>query len=144
MTEVSAAVSTLACTASFLDMYAINLGKQCHCLLALLYCMGVQCTSAGGVPAGLFAVARTGFDPAALHSTLISDRQRCWSSCAGAGCCMQCKTVVGQPLVCVLCLSVQVEGVMQQLTKQLQLTEEHLDLMWAVTEKVRFCWVRQG
>jgi hypothetical protein len=26
---------------------------------------------------------------------------------------------------------------MQQLTKQLQLTEEHLDLMWAVTEKVR-------
>lgn len=26
---------------------------------------------------------------------------------------------------------------MRQLTKQLQLTEEHLDLMWAVTEKVR-------
>lgn len=31
---------------------------------------------------------------------------------------------------------VQVEGVMTHLTTALQLTEEHLDLMWAVTEKV--------
>jgi hypothetical protein len=30
----------------------------------------------------------------------------------------------------------QVKGVMAYLTKGLQLTEEHLDLMWAVTEKV--------
>ncbi len=34
-------------------------------------------------------------------------------------------------------MALQVKGVMALLTKGLQLTEEHLDLMWAVTEKVR-------
>lgn len=33
-------------------------------------------------------------------------------------------------------LAMQVKGVMTYLTEGLQLTEEHLDLMWAVTEKV--------
>jgi hypothetical protein len=40
-------------------------------------------------------------------------------------------------VACCCCGFVQVEGVMTCLTKALQLTEEHLDLMWAVTEKVR-------
>lgn len=44
--------------------------------------------------------------------------------------------LVNHCLNCLCGVTLQVKGVMAQLTLALQLTEEHLDLMWAVTEKV--------